>query len=156
RIAQPVEALLVEGGGSERVLAPISRHDIGPAQPRFELALAWDELELDPWHRQAHIGRVLALPRARNGHVSALGGPEPGQEHDALAAGLKRQLLHLVEYRLRKRRAGKPEDLEIAKEGLAQPRIGAEIRQQRLVALRYREIPVCCHLAQVFHRGLDM
>ena len=63
---------------------------------------------------------------------------------------VERQLLHLVEHRLRQRRAGEPEHLEPAEESCCAAASSArKIGQQRLVALRHGEVPGRRDLAQV-------
>jgi hypothetical protein len=126
RVTELVEPIGIEGGGGEIALAPIARHDVGAAQPRLELVVAWNELELHARHRHAHIGGVLALPHPRDRHRGAFGRAQAGQEHDALAAGGKRKLLHLVEHRLRQRRAREPEHFEPPEESVSQLRVRAQ------------------------------
>ena len=150
RIAEPVEAFLVEGFGGQLRLAPVARRDVRPSQraPR-SCRRAGTSLTSMPGGGRPMLVAFCGVPHAAEREGRGLGRAEAGEEQDVLAAGAVRQLLHLVEHLLGERRAGEPQHLQAAEEVLAQRRVGAEEGQQRLVALRHREIPGRRDLAQV-------
>ena len=120
RVADLVEAFLVEGGCGEGRRAPIAGRDVRSLKPRLELAFVRHELELKPGQRQADIADMLAFPAAGKRRGSGFGRAEAGQKDDALADGLDRELLESVVDMLRQAGAGIEHHLEPAKERLAQ------------------------------------
>ena len=66
-----------------------------------------------------------------------------------------RQVLHLVEHRLRQAAPANNSTFSRLKKFCAQLRVRAEERQQRLVALGHVEVPGRRDLAQIAHRLLD-
>ena len=92
RVAEFVEALVVEGLAGQVVLPPIARRDVRPAQPRFELALVRHQLEFDARRRQADIARPIEVPGAGERERCGFGRAERRQENNALARRLDREL----------------------------------------------------------------
>ena len=128
---------------------------LAPLQPRFELAVARHELELDAGQRQPDIAGVLGFPGAGERGRRGFGRAEAGDEDDALAGGLDRKLLQFVAHVLRQARAGIEHDFEPAEEAFAQRGVAAQIRQQHLKALRHVEIDRRRDVAQIAHGRLD-
>ena len=61
RVADLVEALLVEGLGGQRRPPPIAGRDVGSLQPCFELAFVGNELQFHAAHRQPDIAGSIGF-----------------------------------------------------------------------------------------------
>ena len=111
RVAQAVVALFVERSLGDLGLAPIAGRDMGALEARFVAAVHRHELHVHSGRRHAHVGRIGAVPGARNGERRRLGRAEAGEKQDLLAAGLVGELAILVEDVLRYAGAGEPQRL---------------------------------------------
>src|SRR5579875_3765286 len=67
RVADPIEALLIEGSPRQFRLSPIARRDVWSAQSRFELAVMRHQFELHAAARQPDIAGRCEIPRASQG-----------------------------------------------------------------------------------------
>src|SRR3954471_16097198 len=118
------------------MLGPLSR---ASSLPSFGTSLSSTSGAGNPMLPGRGKSQLQAMAKGEGGG-RGLGGADAGDEDDALAAGRDAHLLQLVPDVLLQARAGVEQHLEAAEEVVAQRLVGAQMRQQRLEALRHVEV----------------
>ncbi len=151
RIAEFIEALLVERFCGHGRFAPVARHHVRPAGADLQLAVVRHQLGFVARHRQPDMAGAAGLRRHAHEERGRLGGAEPGQHRHPQAGGLHRQLVERIPDVGRKSRTGKEHRMQLAEELVSQSRIFAEIWQQRFIALGHVEIDRRRNLPEIAH-----
>ena len=156
RVADAVEAFLVERRLGEVGALVIAGRDVGAAHAHFALAAGRNELQLAACDRQPDHAGAIDVKVHRGRERRGLG-RTPRREHLEVAAllllpGEAREPVPQV---LRQRRRGVEQHVEAAKEVAPQLGVLFEEREQQVVAARHVEVHGGRDLLEIAHRGLD-
>jgi hypothetical protein len=96
RVADHVEALVVEGRFRQVVALPVAGRDIGASNADFEFAAIRREFQFDAGRRRADVAGAIGLKVTVRGQRRRLGRPPRRHHRDRMARRLARQVCQNV------------------------------------------------------------